>query len=67
MVIILNLEIIMKKRKVKNEYTYCTHDEFSTRWRLCGKYVFSGSSTDQNSGECPMMVGGKAQSASKLK
>jgi hypothetical protein len=27
-------------------------------------YVFSGSSTDQDSGECPMMVGGKARSAS---
>jgi hypothetical protein len=34
---------------------------------VCGKYVFSGSSTDQDSGECSMMAGGKARSASKLK
>jgi hypothetical protein len=31
MVVILNLKI-MKKSKVKNESTYCTHDEFPTHW-----------------------------------
>jgi hypothetical protein len=34
---------------------------------LIAGYVFSGSSTDQDSGECPMMVRGKARSAPKLK
>jgi hypothetical protein len=56
-----NLRFLFKKR-------HTISDLWITRLQInvIAGYVFSGSSTDQDSGECPMMVGGKARSASYI-